>query len=169
MKINQGFTLTEMLVVMSIIGVVATMGVPGFQSLLQKQRLQSARQELLQLTELARTTAINESAQTVICGSSNGEQCDAGTTWRGNVIVFEDNDYNHTRNAGDTLIQTHSLGNAHVRGTRGLLEFNASGAGYMGSWTYCGDGITPTTDTFRLIVSLGGRIRSEATPPQRCG
>lgn len=169
MKIPKGFTLIEAMVVIAIIAVFASLGVPAFQNFVQKQKIESARQELIALAHMARLTAVAEGGPTVICGSRDGEECDTGSVWQGNVIAFRDEDFNHARDEGEPLIFTQPLGNASVRGTRSLLEFNPSGAGYMGSWLYCSPEILQPQQTFRLVVSLGGRIRAEATDLQRCG
>lgn len=168
MKSLNGFTLIEALIVMTIIAVFASMGVPSLQNFVQKQKLESARQDILALAQLARGTAVSEGSATVICGSQDGQQCTGGTLWQDYVIAFHDTDANHRRNEDESLIFSQALGNANIRGTRGLLEFNASGAGYMGSWLYCSPDARALAQTFRLVVSLGGRIRIEPTDPQRC-
>lgn len=168
MKIQNGFTLIEALVVIAIIAIFAAMGVPALQNFVQKQKLASAQQELVALAQMARVTAVAEGGPTVICGASTGERCDGGTVWHGYVIAFRDTDANHARNGDEPLLFSQPLGNARVRGTRGSLEFNASGAGYMGSWLYCSPDVSSPLQTFRMVVSLGGRIRTEPTDPLRC-
>lgn len=168
MKIAQGFTLIEAMVVIAIIAVFACLGVPAFQNFVQKQKIESSRKELIALAHMARMTAVTEGGPTVVCGSLDGDACDRGSVWQGNVIAFRDANFNHARDEGEALIFSQSLGNANVRGTRSLLEFNPSGAGYMGSWLYCSPDIAQPQQTFRLVVSLGGRIRSEATDLHRC-
>lgn len=169
MKYKKGITLTEMLVVLAVIAVLMSLGMPSFDTMVRKQKLDAAKHALMHLAHLARTTAVNESVQTVICGSQSGEHCDTSKQWRGYAIAFRDRNHNHAYDEGDALIYKHLLDNAGLKGTSARLEFNASGAGYMGSWIYCPQNIAPDTETFSLIVSLGGRIRSENTQTKRCG
>lgn len=168
MKNAHGFTLTELLVTLAIAALLIAMGIPSFQSLLQRLALENAEQDIVELARLARATAVTESAGTVLCGSSDGMHCDGETDWQHALIAFQDLDDNHQRDDSDPLLHVNLLDDAHFEGTGSKLEFNPSGGGYMGSWVYCSDDLPASGNTFKLVVSLGGRIRVDTESVGRC-
>lgn len=169
MKKNNGFTLVEMLTVLSIVAIMTTLVLPGLAQLTRKQQLQSARQNLVDAAQMARSTAVNDGTLTVMCGSADGQHCDNNKRWEGHVLVFTDKDHNHDLNGNDTLLFNQALSNGFLLGTRSSLEFNGTGGGYMGSWLYCARSRPLSETSFKLVVSLGGRIRTEATTQTNCG
>jgi len=56
--IESGFTLPELLVVVVVLGILASVGTSGFQSLIQSQQAKSASFELFSSLSLARSAAI---------------------------------------------------------------------------------------------------------------
>lgn len=63
---GSGFTLTELLVVLAIAGVLAAMAMPSFQSLIQSQQLKNASFELFSSLSLARSEAIKRNANVTL-------------------------------------------------------------------------------------------------------
>lgn len=53
-----GFTITELLIVITIVGVLATIALPSFKSLTESQRVRNASYELHTILSLARSEAI---------------------------------------------------------------------------------------------------------------
>lgn len=64
--IESGFTLAELLVVIVILGILASLGAGGFQSLIQSQRAKSASFELFASLSLARSEAIKRNASVTL-------------------------------------------------------------------------------------------------------
>lgn len=56
--IESGFTLVELLVTVVVLGILASVGASGFQSLIQSQQAKNARFELFSSLSLARSEAI---------------------------------------------------------------------------------------------------------------
>jgi prepilin-type N-terminal cleavage/methylation domain-containing protein len=61
-----GFTITEVIVVCAIIGIIASIGIPGFSRWLPNDRLRLAAQELLSSFQLAKTTAIKRNTNCTV-------------------------------------------------------------------------------------------------------
>lgn len=66
-----GFTLIEALVVIAIIGILAALGVPSFQDMLERNRLKQVVESLKSDMQLARTRAIKQS-QNIIVSRTTG-------------------------------------------------------------------------------------------------
>lgn len=102
---NSGFTLFELIVVMALVAVLVTVGVPAFRSFLQDQRIITQTNELIGALNLARSEAIKRGARVVICRTA-GADCatDAAGIWEGGWTIYTDNNGNGARDAGESII-----------------------------------------------------------------
>lgn len=72
LKFSMGFTLTELLIVLTIVGILASMAVPSFQSMIHNQRVKSASFELFASLMVARSEAIKRNGDVTITPVSVG-------------------------------------------------------------------------------------------------
>lgn len=63
---QRGFTLQELIIVILIVGIMASLAAPSFQSFIQNQRVQSLSSELLTSLTLARSEAIKRNNNVVV-------------------------------------------------------------------------------------------------------
>src|SRR5438270_13957883 len=67
MRAQRGFTLTELMVTVVVVGVLAMMAVPNMRSFVQNNRLSSASNDVLRSVDLALTEAIQDQSTVVVC------------------------------------------------------------------------------------------------------
>jgi type IV fimbrial biogenesis protein FimT len=110
-----GFTLIELLVTLAVLAIVLVAGVPGFQSVVNGNRLAAAANETIAALQTARIEAIRRNRRVAVCASADANAgasatCTAGTPdgW----LVFVDNDRDGSFDAGDVLLRSSALDGA---------------------------------------------------------
>ena len=144
---QSGVSLTELSVMVMIIGIVAVLAAPALISYSQAARLKAGAQELAAVVNQARQVAISRNTTTCIVQSADKVRfrvgtCGAGTVWTGPGTDasgwFALTDDVRVSAATANVVFTH-LGTASTAGTYTVLN--------------------PSTNrTMRVIVALSGRI-----------
>jgi type IV fimbrial biogenesis protein FimT len=94
---TSGFTLTELIIVMSIIAILAAIGVPSFKYVTTSNRIASEVNGLLGDMQYARSMAIKQGLPVTVCVSADQATCTGGAAWQSGWIVFLDYNNNQTR------------------------------------------------------------------------
>jgi len=102
-----GITLVETLVVVSILGILAAIAVPSFQSTIESNRRQAFANQLFEDLAFARSEAIKRGVRVVVCPSTDGTRCTAGIDWQVGWMVFVDLDSDAWFTSGDTVLKVH--------------------------------------------------------------
>ena len=160
----QGLTLLEVLIVLSLVAILTVVATPNLQSWFAQNRLNQTAQQIMTAIDFARSSAIQENASVMYCGSSDHQQCDGN--WKAGQILLsiQENKVLRTWPAlakKDELVWTSSLG----RDTG--LTFTADGFTYgqEGNFSLCA---TDVPVSMVLIVTFSGRVRVE-TRSGSCG
>lgn len=181
-KKNTGFTLLELIVVISIAGVLVALAVPSFKDAIRNSRLTTYSNEMVTSLNLARSEAIKRGKTVTVakvatgtCSSTNLAACWSGAGW--DVFVDNSSPQNNVFDAGtDTPIRnypplssTNSL--SYVLDSNNNLAnyvlFKPDGASNnVGSFAICdisgGNGLTATPAPYTsklIIVNSVGRVR----------
>lgn len=85
---NRGVTLVELIIVLTIAGVLVTLAAPGMQKFVASNRLTAQVNDLLADISAARSDAIKRNTDTGICASSSGTSCAAGGNWASGWLVY---------------------------------------------------------------------------------
>jgi type IV fimbrial biogenesis protein FimT len=90
MRSQRGFTLLELMVTLAVAAILFSVAVPGFQQMVQRNRVITYTNDFIASVNFARSEAIRRSIPVSICASSDGATC-AGN-WSQGWIVFANAD-----------------------------------------------------------------------------
>lgn len=155
----KGTTLIELMVVIGILAIVGTLGVPSFLSIITKARITSETNQLNSLIRFTRFTAIDQQQTTVLCPADNYSQC--SEDWNAPKIVFIDSNYNNQREPLEPLLMSmpKSTANNQIYSRNKTIKFYESGVtASPASLRICPS--TKEVNYARLLtVSLQGKIK----------
>lgn len=103
-----GFTLIELIVTLTIAGILIALAGPAMKSFILDQRLTTQANDLIADLNLARSEAIKRAANVTICrqgGSLSSPSCNSAASWQAGRIVFVDSDGDSTIDSGDTILR----------------------------------------------------------------
>ncbi len=83
---TRGFTLIELIVTMTVAGILLGIAMPSFRSFMQNSRLATQANTLVYSLNLARSEAIRLDTQVEVCASADAATC-SGATWANGWIV----------------------------------------------------------------------------------
>ncbi len=105
----RGFSLLELMVVLALTLVLAALGLPSYQGLLQRWALNHEAQALVDDLRHARAQAMARGQPVSICPSADGVVCSAHADWGWGWLVFLDLDANRVIAAGETVLRQHRV------------------------------------------------------------
>jgi type IV fimbrial biogenesis protein FimT len=85
---NNGFTLVELIIVLTIAGVLATLAAPNIQKFIASNRLTAQVNSLLADISATRSVAIKRNTDAGICASTTGTSCTPSGNWASGWLVY---------------------------------------------------------------------------------
>lgn len=128
---NSGFTLLELLVTITILGIIATYAIPSFREMVLNNRLTAQTNETTSIISFARSEASKlRDGVVTICGSTDSATCSGNAAWETGLIVFRDDDMDAAFDAGtDTLLKV--SGALAGGNTLRILDMTSNGGNYV--------------------------------------
>ena len=174
---KRGFSLIEVLVVLTLTTILLAMAVPNLQPLIARWQLRSATADLRSAIDLARAQAIGHNRVILLAPLDP-----AGTAWEHGWTVFADANGNRRRDTGEVLFGHHGPVPKGI-----LIEANLTSAAPPLVLAYNGAGRSCSPDNSlaaqwgtltlrqgrelrRIKINMLGRIRvcDPATEPADC-
>ncbi len=161
---SKGFTLMELLTTLAVMAIIGSIAIPSFASLVQRQRLDSARQQLMGALMLTRQQAVAQGRSIVLSRS--------GDSWSNGWAMIVDDNNNGRQDAGETILRSFPALPADLRlaGNQPVASYVrympdgqarlTSGAFQAGTLTLCH--ANTAIAGVQLILSIGGRVRQDA-------
>ena len=176
---QSGTTLLELMVVLSIAGILLTIGIPAFSYLAHTSHLSSATNEMVSSLHLTRSEAIKRNSRAVMCPSVTGTSCAVNGGWHMGWLVFHDPNNNAALDAGETVIMARQALPAgfSLTGNKWISKYisytpsgatrTISGVLQVGTLTLCNESGAPGAARL-VIISSTGRPRTEKTTLASC-
>ncbi|WP_328822300.1 GspH/FimT family pseudopilin [Aquipseudomonas guryensis] len=161
LKRSVGFTLVELMIAMAILGILATIALPAFDSFILGSRLRTYSNDFAAAARLARSEALKRNAQVRLCMSADGLSCTTSGSWeQGWIVITSDNVVVHAWPAVNAGYLVSSAATS--------LTFAANGLGPGMSATVCR--ATPSVGTQERVVTVStlGRTSVSTTNTGTC-
>lgn len=140
---KNGFTITELLVVMAIVAILLGIGVPSYRYITNSYRMSAEVNSLLGDMQFARAEAIKEGQFVVVCASSTSATC-TNTAWNQGWIVFADTNNDLQLDNGETLLHVQQAFSGQIPDT---LAANVTAVRYNREGFATATAALPTTFT----------------------
>lgn len=165
-----GFTLYEMLITLTIVGVLTAFG-SGVYGIVHEHRVSAEINQFIAHLSLARSESLKRSAETALCPSTNGRECDTTQNYRGwhnGALVFVDADGDGRLDLEDTIIRVlPPTQHIKINSTRGrshiVFQPNGLAPGTNRTLVFCSAGSNARPRY--VVMSNTGRARVASTPP----
>ncbi|MBS7456660.1 GspH/FimT family protein [Coralloluteibacterium stylophorae] len=170
---RNGLTLLELLVVVAILAIVTTVGLPAFGDVLQRTRAQTAMHQLTASIASARLAAIQHRRPLALCPADAAGACVDEPDWSAGWLVFVDADGNDRPDTDADLVRhVQTSGRIAIRSSAGRTRIRVQRDGRSGgsnlSLSLCSEDAEPRL-LGRVILNISGRTRSERpTAPTPC-
>jgi len=178
-KIQSGFTLVELAIVLAIISILLGSAMPALADYVQSIRVRSATSDLYSAIVFARSEAIKSNQRVVLCKSADGATCADKGGWEQGWIAFVDADDSGVRSANEAIVvRGQPMGGAlRVTGNGSMARYvsyapdgiaKLVGGGFQaGTITICRQSLA-ATEARQIIVNAGGRPRVQQAQVADC-
>ena len=164
---SRGFTLLEALITLAIAAFLSLM-LPDLRNLLLNSRMTTQINGLVHDMHLARSEAITQGTQVILCKSRSQQRCSRQSRWDEGWILFSDVDHDEALDDDEPVLLRQGRLNPqtrlHYAGFRShhFVTFYSNGfTNVNGTFTFCdtrGPGAARA-----IILSKTGRIRTSRT------
>jgi type IV fimbrial biogenesis protein FimT len=178
MNRQAGFNMTELMIVVAIVAILLSVGIPSYRYITNSYRMSAEVNGLMGDLMYARAEAIKEGYNVTACTSANGVSCDPGAvTWQEGWIIFQDVNADQTVDAGDNVLrvqQTFQGGDTFLANNGvNAISFNREGfatvptgaAGFLNTTIALKDKTANAAWTRCLFITNIGQMSTE-TPTQ---
>jgi type IV fimbrial biogenesis protein FimT len=123
---NTGYTLLELMVTVTIAGILMGVAVPSFTSIIDSNRLTTYANDLVTALNYARSEAIKRNLRVSLCKSINSVSCTTINNWSQGWVIFTDQNNNSTYdNSTETLlrVQTYKANTTTMVGETSVANY----------------------------------------------
>ena len=164
-----GWTLIELMIVVTIGGLVLTASIPQYRDWIATSQLANEAQQLASSMNLARAEAIKRGHRVNLCRTADRKRCGDATGWENGWLVFVDTNRNGQIDDDELVLRVEAAAPLGIRVTanRPVEDYvsytslgNArllNGGLQMGTFTLCRPGLR----SLKVVLANSGRVRVE--------
>ena len=176
-KNSNGFTLVELMVVVTILAILAGIAAPNFPSMIKDDRLSAANADFMVALQLAKSESVARVSPVSICrANADFTDCANSGNWAQGWIIFTDANGDGAFSGGDVVLRAHeALASLTYRGTgeaKTDITFNPSGSTSIASTEAviaCDDrGFTSGKGIIITITGRGSSMKAAETGETTC-
>lgn len=166
-----GFTLVELIITLTIAGILIALAAPAMQTFIQDQRLTNQANEFIADLNIARSEAVKRGGSNiVICkqgGTTTSPSCSTSAAWSAGRVVFVDTDGDGVIDSNETILRiTQTLDGSNtlnsIGSTTNSFTFSSTGLTTLSTGTeiamrFCDS--RGSTKGVTVYVNFTGRAR----------
>ncbi len=149
----QGFSIVELMVVLLIAGILMAIGIPSYQSMMQKYRLITATNALFMAVNLTRSEAIQRGVRVDMMPAGDG------TKWTNGWVIFVDENNDRRLDKNETLIYSHGKLHGDVRITPSFTDSKVQYIAYNGTGRTRTNANSQTSQSGNWLLEVGPKSR----------
>ncbi len=156
-KNQLGFTLLELIVTITIAGILFGIAVPSFNEAIKNNRNTTLANDFVTSLNIARSEAVKRGQRVSICASADGVTCAAAGTWAQGWIVFNNPNDNAVVDAlaGEIILR--------VQGpAQNQMRMASPDADLASRFSYVSSGTISATGSIRICDERPGAKRGRA-------
>jgi len=162
-----GFTFLELIITLSMIGIMSAIALPSFSNLLANTRVTNTANQLQTTLNMARNHAVMNHLTIIVCRAANSQlsECEdehpSNVNWHHGWMIYQDDNGNNELDEADQLLHVFkNNGPAVVFNQRGRLRFFSDGSSRSAGFYIC----AKNSERMRhLYLLYSGRSRVDKT------
>jgi type IV fimbrial biogenesis protein FimT len=146
---QQGFSLIELLMAITVLGILLSFAIPSYKSSMLSAQLRSASNALVSSANFARSEALKRNAVVTLCVSATGTSCGTGNWQQGWMVGCRTSDNIVCNSAGSQWL-------VFSREKALPSSIKVTAASSLASLSFQPNGLGVTSTSFNVCRSTGG-------------